>query len=124
MYLFNASKGLYKVSPLFEELLGDIRNIGVTGNFLEHFPELQSVVNIVDEMHYGPLPNSGTCQLDVDGMDLFELQDTEGRVFDPEMTTEQLPMAGMLGNIFNTSCGGHVEAGDNLPSYISNRDFV
>ncbi|KAI1626891.1 hypothetical protein EDD37DRAFT_237175 [Exophiala viscosa] len=97
MYLFNASKGLYKVSPLFEELLGDIRNIGVTGGFLQHFPELQSVVNIVDEMHHGPLPNSTSCQLDVDGMDLFEMQDTEGRVFDAETTIDgQLPMGGML----------------------------
>ncbi|KAK4939283.1 hypothetical protein LTR10_020372 [Elasticomyces elasticus] len=125
MYLFNASKGLYKVSPLFEELLGDIRNIGVTSNFLQHFPELQTVVNVVDEMHYGPLPNGGPCQLDVDGMDLFEMQNTEGRVFDPETTTE-VPMAGMMGSIFNSSCGGHVEIGDhsNLPAYVSSRDFV
>lgn len=112
-------------------MLSDIRNVGVTSNFLQHFPELQHVVNVVDEIHYGPLQDGTSCQLDVDGMDLFGMPSTNGRVFDPETTTEvgHLPMAGILGGISNSSCTGHIESDDisNLPSglsYLSNRDFV
>ncbi|KAJ9603118.1 hypothetical protein H2200_012413 [Cladophialophora chaetospira] len=49
-YHYNAIESVYTVSPTFLSALGDLQNLGVKRDFLEHYPEFRNMIVAVDEI--------------------------------------------------------------------------
>ncbi|KIX10267.1 uncharacterized protein Z518_01349 [Rhinocladiella mackenziei CBS 650.93] len=137
-FLFNSANGLYKINPMYAEILGDIRRIGVTKDFFNSYPEFRSAIGAVDEIpasitvvqnqyaNYEGLPYS----------DLFKQRQPESKPDESKKAaepTEQNSVGQMMASLFNHSYPEQVESWDYgiwdhglLPemSYISGRDFL
>ncbi|KAK5205992.1 hypothetical protein LTR41_008274 [Exophiala xenobiotica] len=133
-FLFNSSKGLYKISPLFDETLKDIQKIGVSSSFFQHYPELGDAVNVVEGSSQleGPTQAFQYGRSDVNGLHLVRQQyseeDNPGSVA-AVRNTGLWPTTGTIATLLDSSCSTATESWNPLSSlaeasYISTRDFI
>ena len=128
----NQQSGLYKISASFREAAQDIRRIGVTKDFFDHYPELRHAVRAVDELPRSlPAKEELSHLRGYNGFDTLEHPQRGTWSFsDKAVTKTRGPgMMGMLGTLLDASfsdCAGpwddsilHSEM-----SYISGRDFL
>lgn len=125
-YLLNSATGLYRLSPLFDETLKDIRKIGVDESFFQHYPELENAVNVIydDPLQAGCTPTGRSPRVDVNGLDLTT-KVTECRSPSSEVVTSELQPSTCLGSTpFDQSAPWDLL--DSIPEmcFVSNRDFV
>jgi len=133
-FLFNSAKGLYKLSPLFDETLKDIQKIGVSRSFFQHYPELGDAVNVVEGSNQleGRTQAFQYGRMDVNGLHLARQQYSEEN--NPESVaavrhTGQWPTTETIATLLDSSCSTATESWNALSSlpeasYISTRDFI
>ncbi|KIW10139.1 hypothetical protein PV08_11100 [Exophiala spinifera] len=125
-YLLNSATGLYKLSPLFDETIKDIRKIGVCKSFFQHYPELEGAVNVIYEnpSHVECVTAARCAQVDVNGLDLgLKVAKARG----PStgiVATGQKPSTALASGLFDQQASWDLL--DAIPelSLIPNRDFV